>query len=118
LTPSFKDGPRRDFDRLLLSSAKSLFTQTCRLGLFNSTGSLSLYGLAVVWSCQLGVSLTPLNLIIRLRGPRAAEPLLIGCIFMTSGIAFFTVKAWIDQCVYQRQLSDKTRYRTNIYPGS
>lgn len=107
-----------DFDRLLLRP-KSLFTQTAASTFHLYRLAQPLAGLAgVVWCLvRLGVSLTPLNLIILLAALAGGTVTYVGVFVMTSGIAFFTVKAvdWIY--VFTNASYQITRIPHEYIPG-
>ena len=87
-----------DFDRLLLRP-KSLFTQTAASTFHLYRLSQPLSGIAIIIWCliKLDISLTPLNLFVLITALIGGTVTYAGVFVMTSGIAFFTVKAveWI-----------------------
>jgi len=87
-----------DFDRLLLRP-KSLFMQTASSFFHIHRLSRPAAGIAVIiWClCRQGISPTPLNMLILVTALLGGLATYAGVFVMTSGIAFFTVKAldWI-----------------------
>jgi ABC-2 type transport system permease protein len=87
-----------EFDRLLLRP-KSLFTQAAASVFHIHRFSRPVAGIAVIIWClwRQGVQLSPLNITILVMALAGGLATYMGVFVMTSGIAFFTVKAldWI-----------------------